>query len=292
MGQGFISLHRCIFDNPIWFEEKFTRAQAWIDLLLLANHETGYIRKRGIRIEINRGEIGRSKETLADRWSWSRNKVTKFLQQLEVEEMIEIVDKSSKLLQKIKITNYDNYQQIEQQNFGEVTQENEGFEQKTGNKRTSKGHQKDTNNNNNKNNNKYKKDTNVSKKETSVSSSPRIDFDLYTAFWNDNLGKYGIPTVRILSNPRKQKIKSRVRNNPQFLEAFKGCISRIMSSDFLKGAKGNWKATFDWVIENDTNYIKILEGNFDGNRAEAIFKQCDDYSARIEQIKRETGYQD
>ena len=165
MGQGYISVWRTIFENPIWLEDKFTRGQAWIDLLLLANHEIGYIRKRGIRITINRGEIGRSQETLANRWQWSRKKVSQFLKELELDEMIEIVDKESKVLQKIKIINYDKYQQNEQQN---IAKKNEDLKEKTNNrmhnKRTTKEQQKNTNNNNNKNNNK-EKDTYVSKKE-------------------------------------------------------------------------------------------------------------------------------
>ena len=34
---------------------------------------------------------------------------------------------------------------------------------------------------------------------------------------------------------------------------------------FLKGGTG-WTANFDWVFANSTNYIKVLEGNYDNNR--------------------------
>jgi hypothetical protein len=52
---GWIKLHRIIMDHPDWLAEPFTRAQAWVDLLLLANHKVGHIRKRGILIEVQRG---------------------------------------------------------------------------------------------------------------------------------------------------------------------------------------------------------------------------------------------
>jgi hypothetical protein len=62
---GWIKLHRIIMDHPDWLSEPFTRAQAWVDLLLLANYKTGHIRKRGILIEVQRGQVGYSEETPA-----------------------------------------------------------------------------------------------------------------------------------------------------------------------------------------------------------------------------------
>jgi hypothetical protein len=80
---GWIKIHRKIMENQDWFAEPFTRGQAWIDVLLLANHSTGFIRKRGILIEIKRGQVGYSEESLAMRWQWSRMKVRRFLTELK-----------------------------------------------------------------------------------------------------------------------------------------------------------------------------------------------------------------
>ena len=117
MEQGYISLWRTIFDNPLWLEEKFTRAPAWVDMLLLANHKTNFLRLRGIRVEVKRGEIARSKESLADRWQWSRGKVIRFLKELEKHQMIvqQTGQQNSRLLSKISIVNYEKYQTVEQQ---------------------------------------------------------------------------------------------------------------------------------------------------------------------------------
>ena len=143
MDKGYISLWRSIQDNEIWFEEPFTRAQAWIDLLLLANHKKTFMRVRGIRLEVGRGQIGRAKETLADRWQWSRSKVMRFLNELEEYGMIEqqTSNKNSRLPRIISIVNYEKYQENEQQK---------------NNKRTINEQQKDTNNNDNKLNNDNK----------------------------------------------------------------------------------------------------------------------------------------
>jgi hypothetical protein len=81
--EGWIKLHRSLCDNELWQDEKFNRGQAWIDLLLMANHKPGTIRKRGVMVRVPVGAIGKSQVTLAARWEWSRGKVIRFLNDLE-----------------------------------------------------------------------------------------------------------------------------------------------------------------------------------------------------------------
>lgn len=113
---GWIKLHRSIMDTPEWLAEPFTRAQAWVDLLLLANHTTGYIRRRGILVAIDRGCVGYSEEQLADRWQWSRGKVRRFFSELmrlsRISHKIseKTVQKNSTVSSLIYIINYDRYQ--------------------------------------------------------------------------------------------------------------------------------------------------------------------------------------
>jgi len=45
--EGWIKLHRQITENPLYFSEQFTRCQAWIDMLILANTKDGYFFKKG-----------------------------------------------------------------------------------------------------------------------------------------------------------------------------------------------------------------------------------------------------
>ncbi|MCC8199416.1 MAG: hypothetical protein LIP06_12840 [Tannerellaceae bacterium] len=106
--EGWISLHRKIMHHPEYFSEKFTRMAAWIDLLLLANHKTGYIRKRGIKVEIKRGQTAVSRETLSTRWKWSPGKVTRFLEELEADGQITL--QKNNVTTCITINNYDEYQ--------------------------------------------------------------------------------------------------------------------------------------------------------------------------------------
>ena len=106
--KGWVRLHRQIEDNDLWFLESFTKAQAWIDLFLNANHKKGIIQIRGNVIEIERGQIGWSELTMVKRWSWSKNKVRHFLKLLETEQQIK--QQKTFITTIITILNYDKYQ--------------------------------------------------------------------------------------------------------------------------------------------------------------------------------------
>lgn len=70
------------------------------------------------------------------------------------------------------------------------------------------------------------------------------------------------PTIRTLSKVRKDKIKTRW-GEIKSLDTFKQICSRMEESSFLKGKNDReWKASFDWILENDNNWVKIIEGNY------------------------------
>lgn len=112
MHRGFIKLYRYIQDDRLWTEKPFDRARAWIDLMILANHKEGTIRKRGILLTVKRGQIGWSETQLAERWGWSRKKVHRFLEELKKEKRIEQQNEQQNLnvTSLITILNYDGYQ--------------------------------------------------------------------------------------------------------------------------------------------------------------------------------------
>ena len=111
--EGWVKLHRKLLNNPLWNCEPFTRGQAWIDLILLANHKKTFFYKRNIKINVERGQIARSEVELSDRWKWSRSKVRKYLKDLQEEQQIE--QQKNNVTQIITIINYEDYQGKEQQ---------------------------------------------------------------------------------------------------------------------------------------------------------------------------------
>lgn len=111
--EGWIKLYRAIQSNDLWTSEPFSRGQAWVDLLLSANHKESFFYKRGNKVIVKRGQVGRSEVELSDRWKWSRTKVRKFLKDQEKEQQIKIA--KSRITQVLTIVNYDVYQEKEQQ---------------------------------------------------------------------------------------------------------------------------------------------------------------------------------
>ncbi len=83
---GYIKISRKMFDGSdrLWEENRpRTKAEAWIDLIQMANWRTGQ-RIIGCEIvELNRGEFLASYRYLANRWRWSKNKVNTFLKLLQ-----------------------------------------------------------------------------------------------------------------------------------------------------------------------------------------------------------------
>jgi DNA-binding Lrp family transcriptional regulator len=109
---GYIKLYRKMVENPMWLSEPFDRPRAWIDLLMLTNHRPGYIRVRGIRVPVERGQCGWSQTKLAERWQWSRGKVRRFIDELVKDGMIEqqTVQQNKRLIILNNIINYEHYQ--------------------------------------------------------------------------------------------------------------------------------------------------------------------------------------
>jgi hypothetical protein len=108
MQKGWIKLHRKIFENEIWLSEPFTKAQAWIDLFANANHADGSFTIRGIKVEVQRGQLGWSEVTMAKRWRWGRSRVRKFLGWLE--EKGQIKQQKTKVTSIITVVKYGVYQ--------------------------------------------------------------------------------------------------------------------------------------------------------------------------------------
>ena len=85
---GFFKIDRQLFDHWLWQDKPFSKGQAWIDLIGLANYEDGKAAYKGQVIECKRGTVCRSISFLAERWGWSRDKTRRFLKLLETDSMI------------------------------------------------------------------------------------------------------------------------------------------------------------------------------------------------------------
>lgn len=106
--EGWVKIHRQIQENILWSDKPFSKGQAWIDLLIMANYADGEILSKGAVVHIKRGQVFRTQKNLADRWGWSIKKVRTFITLLETQKMATSEGIAQGTL--ITIENYSVYQ--------------------------------------------------------------------------------------------------------------------------------------------------------------------------------------
>ena len=156
--KGYVKIHRELLEHPIWTSEKFTRGQAWVDLITKANAKPGWVRKRGARIDLNRGDVGYSIKELSRQWDWSESKTRRFLKELEDDEMVTL--KKTNVSCTITLVNYDMWQLDE-------------WQMRRGNNSSNGAQSNEQTNNKRYPNNKEKKT--IRKKEESENAHTKVD---------------------------------------------------------------------------------------------------------------------
>ncbi len=107
---GFFKIDRQIFDHWLWEDKPFSKGQAWVDLVGLANYEDGKAPYQGKIITCKRGTVYRSISFLAERWGWSRDKTRSFLNLLESDGMV--IVKATTNQTTITLVNYGKFQDL------------------------------------------------------------------------------------------------------------------------------------------------------------------------------------
>jgi hypothetical protein len=162
--QGWIRVDRKIVEHWLWDDRPFSRGQAFIDLILMANHKENTFLHGTELLTVERGSFITSELKLMERWGWSKSKVRYFLNALELDSML--VKKTDRKKTTITIVNYSVYQDLQ------TTEEPIKDRRKT-----TKRPQKDTNNNdNNDNNNNNNKDIYAENEELNKTIMDFIEF--------------------------------------------------------------------------------------------------------------------
>jgi hypothetical protein len=78
-------------------------------------------------------------------------------------------------------------------------------------------------------------------------------------FWNQQRGC--LPEIKTFTNTRREKLATRLRENPNFLFNLKAALAKANASSFIQ--LGSWKPSIDWFLKNDGNLVKVLEGQYD-----------------------------
>lgn len=91
-----------------------------------------------------------------------------------------------------------------------------------------------------------------------------VDFTPFVNAWNELADDLNLARITKLNDKRRKKLKARLKEHKA--EGFSQALDEIRNSDFLQGKTGGWKVSFDWLVENETNIQKVLEGNYRGKK--------------------------
>jgi hypothetical protein len=106
---GWIKLHRKIKDSELYPKgREFTKYEAWLDLLMIANHSEKNVVVGNEVFVCKRGQSVRSVESYQKQWNWTRQQVRCFFDLLVRLEMITKETTSKTTI--LTICNYDTYQ--------------------------------------------------------------------------------------------------------------------------------------------------------------------------------------
>ena len=106
--KGYIKVYRDIRDHWLWDSKPFSKGQAWLDLLMMVNHEDKQFLFDNELLLCRKGMVITSLRKLSQRWGWSPGKVSRFLKLLESEIMIREERNTKRTA--ISIVNYELYQ--------------------------------------------------------------------------------------------------------------------------------------------------------------------------------------
>lgn len=104
----------------------------------------------------------------------------------------------------------------------------------------------------------------------------------YMDCWNLFAAKYSLAQVSKLTDERKKKLKLRLAS-PDF-DILK-ILNKAKDSDILRS--GKW-FSFDWLITNNSNYLKVLEGNYDNKAPVGNTEPVADYEKQRKELEDRT----
>ena len=239
---GYIKLHRSVFDWE-WFDD-IVVYKLFTGMLLLANWKEGRFRGEVIPC----GSFVSSVRKLGETLKLSKGQVERGLNKLKAGQ--EITTEARHKYTIYTIVNYSVYQESqdaprdsEQDATRDVSRDTSGTLTETQAE----------------DNRRSKEDKKERKEEKSMSHP--FGSELVTR-WNTLAAEQpNLACVKTISKSRAGKISTRVKEGLT-MEQFVKVLEEIVVSDFLLGKAGGWKVSFDWLIDNDRNWLKVYEGTY------------------------------
>jgi hypothetical protein len=112
VNSGYVKVYRSLLNHAIWIGGRFSRGQAWVELVMEAAYEDHESFATHGPAWIKRAQVLTTQTTLARRWKWDRETVRLFLRELERHSMVRIETSktTSTGFTLITILNYEKFQ--------------------------------------------------------------------------------------------------------------------------------------------------------------------------------------
>lgn len=252
-----------------WFE-KAEMVQLFIYLLLKASCED----KQWQGISVKRGQLVSTNGSMRRDLKLSEQQIRTCIKRLI--STGEITYQSTNRYVIITICNYDKYQENkstynekinEQANTLPTSNQRAINEQSTTSKEIKNIRSKEISISKDIDTKKSRKAASPSASDEAQAEEPseKIPFAEIKKLWNSTCT--GFARLVVISENRRNKIRNRVSEMggvEKALPIIKTIFEKAQASSFLKGDnKRGWKASFDWFFENDKNWVKVFEGNYD-----------------------------
>lgn len=285
--KGWISLHRSIRDHWIWQDPN--KLRWWLDILMSVNYEDAKVNVGFQLFECKRGQSVMSLQSWAKRWGVSKDTVRNFFVLLAKDGMIHTENMSKTT--RLTVCNYDTYQ--DRLHDKQTITVQSPYDEQTISHPNNKEEQF-----NNENNRSYPLQD-MSEKDFSAPDAMALDQSSFKASsgkenfvlgasddlndqtpakgkkkgkdvdFNSIVAMYhaecpSFPRIVKISEARKAKIRIRLEEMKGDLDVIKKVFQKLEASKFCRGDnKNGWKASFDWIFENEKNWVKVYEGNYD-----------------------------
>jgi|GEM_PF-612868 len=244
--EGYIKLFRLMLEWR-WFRDPAV-AHLFVYLLLRAN----YFDANWRGITIMRGQLVTSRQTLSIETGLTEKVIRRCLKALVRTGEISIKSTSQYTL--ITITKYSEYQV-----------DRERADKYKANKRPTGGQQKAINKKEKESkNNKSSLCEDSTSSCSSTTSKNAIDYQAFKKFFNEAVEGKGIPLIVQITKNRQGLIDACAKEFGK--DAIATVVRKAAASSWLNGGGGKFIAKFDWLFQ-PTNFVKVLEGNYDDRPA-------------------------
>lgn len=260
---GYYKMARGWHDSEMFLDSAFDERSAWSWLISEARWQDGVVSVNGKPHPIKRGQVYASVRFMAEKFKWSKDRVTRFLKRAEQWGMISTDTRTGQNL--ITICNYSRYQDT---------------------KDDTKDSPVDTNKDAHKDSNKDKQEESKEGKEIYIHTAREA-----VLLWNEAAKRVGLPVCQSISESRLSKLAKRL-DEVGGLQGWRDVLAIVEASDFLSGRKTDFRAGIDFLLR-PSSLAKVMEGVYNNHtpvRKTAGQQREDDlFEATLNVVKQQRG---